>query len=112
MESYLAQFSAQSGSQPHEELSQPAKPGVMFVNMLSLDHMNPKPSKIVQHFKFNSRNRKHGETVVESVAVMRKLAKINCNYGEKLSEMVCDRLVSGIRDERIQPRPLRQAAKT
>ncbi|TWW77348.1 hypothetical protein D4764_12G0007380 [Takifugu flavidus] len=51
------------------------------------DHFNPKPSEIVQRCKFNSRYRKQGETVMEFVAVLRKLAQ-DCNYGDKLSEMI------------------------
>lgn len=42
---------------------------------------------------------------MEYVAVLRKLAQ-DCNYGEKLAEMLCDRLVCGIGDDRIQRRLL------
>ena len=57
----------------------------------------------MQRFKFNSRQRKLEETVVEYIAVLRKLA-LDCNYGDKLSEMLRDRLVCGIGDDRIQRR--------
>ncbi|RXN04917.1 putative protein K02A2.6-like protein [Labeo rohita] len=49
----------------------------------------------MQRFKFNSRNRQPNETVADYVAVLRELAQ-HCNYGEKLKEMLCDRLVGGI----------------
>ncbi len=39
------------------------------------------------------------------VAVLRKLAH-DCNYGEKLTEMLRVRLVCGINDDRIQRRLL------
>lgn len=38
---------------------------------------------------------------MEYVAVLRKLAQ-DCNYGDKLPEMLCDRLVCGTEDDRIQ----------
>ncbi|XDV26337.1 hypothetical protein PO909_030083 [Leuciscus waleckii] len=52
-----------------------------------------------------------GETVLEYVAVLRKLAH-DCNYGEKLTEMLRDRLVCGINDDRIQRRLLAEADLT
>ena len=42
---------------------------------------------------------------MEYIAVLRKLA-LDCNYGDKLSEMLRDRLVCGIGDDRIQRRLL------
>lgn len=42
---------------------------------------------------------------MEYVAVLRKLAQ-DCNYGEKLAEMLRDRLVCGIGDDWIQRRLL------
>lgn len=47
---------------------------------------------------------------MEYVAVLRKLAQ-DCNYGDKLSEMLCDRLVCGIGDDRRQLK-LDQAIET
>lgn len=47
---------------------------------LLMDHFNPKRREIVQRFRFNSRNRRHGETVMEHVAVLRKLVQ-DCKYG-------------------------------
>ncbi|XP_062297408.1 uncharacterized protein K02A2.6-like [Scomber scombrus] len=99
------------GSQTYSlmrNLVSPAKPGdKTFDELVKLlkEHFNPKPSEIVQRFKFNSRNRKNGETVMEYVAVLRKLSQ-DCNYGDKLSEMIRDRLVCGIGDDRIQRRLL------
>ncbi len=99
------------GSQTYSlmrNLVSPTKPGdKTFDELVKLlkDHFNPKPSEIVQRFKFNSRNRQHGETVMEYVAVLRKLVQ-DCNYGDKLSEVIRDRLVCGIGDDRIQRRLL------
>ncbi|XP_043916150.1 LOW QUALITY PROTEIN: uncharacterized protein K02A2.6-like [Protopterus annectens] len=89
-------------------LLSPDKPGdKSFTELTSLlqSHYNPKPSEIVQRFKFNSRTRVANETVTEYVAVLRELAQ-HCNYGDRLTEMLRDRLVCGIADDRIQRRLL------
>lgn len=95
-------------------LLSPVKPGAKtyddLVKLLT-DHFNPKPSEIVQRFKFNSRSRKPGEAVLDYVAALRKLAH-DCNYGEKLTEMLRDRLVCGIGDDRIQRRLLSEPELT
>ena len=75
------------------------------------DHFHPKPSEIVQRYKFDSRTRKQGESVSEYVAELRRLAQ-DCNYGEKLKQMLRDRLVCGINDERIQRRLLSETELT
>ena len=64
-------------------------------------HYSPRPSEIVERFKFHSRNRKEDEGVATYVAVLRKLSE-HCNYGETLPEMLRDRLVCGINNEKIQ----------
>ncbi len=46
-------------------------------------HFNPKPSEIVQRFKFDSRSRRPDGTVTDFVAELRKLVQ-DCNYGETL----------------------------
>ncbi|XP_071061030.1 uncharacterized protein [Pseudochaenichthys georgianus] len=95
------------GSQTYSlmrNLISPARPvDKTFDELVQLlkDHFNPKPSEIVQRYKFNSRSRKLGETVMEYVALLRKLAQ-DCNYGDKLTEMLRDRLVCGIGEDRIQ----------
>ncbi|KAK2558990.1 hypothetical protein P5673_018618 [Acropora cervicornis] len=68
-------------------------------------HFSPRPSEIVERFKFHSRNRKDGEGVGTYVAALRKLSE-HCNYGETLPEMLRDRLVCGINNEKMQRRLL------
>lgn len=75
------------------------------------NHYHPKPSEIVQRYKFDSRSRKPDESVLEYVAELRRLAQ-DCNYGDKLQQMLRDRLVCGISDERIQRRLLSEAELT
>ena len=60
-------------------------------------HFNPKPSSIVQRFRFNSRVRKEGESVADFVAQLRQLSE-HCQFGDTLSNMLRDRIVCGIND--------------
>ena len=68
-------------------------------------HFSPRPSEIVERFKCHSRNRKEGEGVKTYVAALRKLSE-HCNYGETLPEMLRDRLVCGINNEKMRRRLL------
>lgn len=95
-------------------LLSPNKPGEKSYKDLTdllQSHYNPKPSEIVQRFKFNSRTRAANETVTEYVAVLRELAQ-HCNYGDKLKEMLRDRVVCGIADDRMQRRLLAEPELT
>ena len=65
------------------------------------EHYSPKPSVIVQHFKFNSKLQQPGETVATFVAELRRLSQF-CEYGEMLDDMLHDRLVCGIQQLSIQ----------
>ena len=68
-------------------------------------HCCPKPSEVVQTFKFNTKVRQPGESVSTYVSQLRTLAE-HCNFGEMLERMLRDRLVCGINDPRIQRRLL------
>lgn len=57
----------------------------------------------MQRYKFDPHNRKPNETVMEHVAEPRRLAQ-DCNYGNTLQQMLRDRIVCGINDDRIQRR--------
>ena len=50
---------------------------------------------------------KTGESVAEFVSALRALSEF-CEYGETLNEMLRDRLVCGIDDERTQRRLLQE----
>lgn len=95
-------------------LLSPDKPGdksfMELTNMLQ-SHYNPKPSEIIQRFKFHFRTRAVNETVTEYVAVLQELAQ-HCNYGDKLKEILRDRLVCGIADDHIQRRLLAEPELT
>ncbi|GFR97812.1 polyprotein [Elysia marginata] len=74
-------------------------------------HHNPRPSVIVQRFKFNSRVRAQGESIRAYVAELKRLTEF-CEYNDKLEEMLRDRLVCGINDRRIQQRLLSEGTLT
>ena len=61
-------------------------------------HHDPKPSVIVQRYRFNTRHRHAvGESVVTYVAELRYLSN-HCDFGPSLQQMLRDRLVCGIGD--------------
>ena len=71
-------------------------------------HYKPKPLKIAERFRFYKRNQQQGEQVADYVAELRRLA-VNCGFGNFIDEVLCDRLVCGIRDEAAQRRLLAEA---
>ena len=75
------------------------------------DHYQPKPSIIVQRFKFHSRSRKPGESVATYIAELKRLSE-DCDFGDFLQEMLRDRIVCGINDPRIQRRLLAEPELT
>ena len=68
-------------------------------------HHNPKPSVIVQRYRFNSRNRRAGESVATYIAELRHLSE-HCEFGSTLNQMLRDRLVCGVEEPKIQRRLL------
>lgn len=90
------------------DLCQPGKPGdKSLTDLLKLltDHYAPKRSIIVERFKFHSKVRDHGLSVAAFVAELRRLSE-HCAFGTSLNDMLRDRLVCGINDDRIQRRLL------
>ena len=73
----------------------PSKPGEKpFAEIVKLvsNHHNPKPSAIIQRFKFNCRIRGSNESVAAYVTSLRQLAE-HCEYGTFLDDMLRDRIV-------------------
>lgn len=75
------------------------------------DHQKPTPSVIVQRHKFDTRDRKPNESVAEFLANLREIAQY-CEFSTSLEERLRDRLVSGIRNDRIQRRLLTESTLT
>ena len=96
------------------DLLQPARPAEATFKKIvdTLErHFTPRPSEIVERFKFHSRNRNEGEGVAAYIAELRKLTEY-CNFGETLPEMLRDRLLCGINDKTIQRRLLAERELT
>ena len=99
------------GGQTYElirNLLAPTKPmEVTFAEIVDAveKYVQPRPSIIVERFNFHSRARRQGEDVSTYVAELRKLSE-HCNFGTVLNDMLLDRLVCGIVDQRIQCRLL------
>ena len=68
-------------------------------------HYCPSPSVTAQRFTFNSRTQREGETLAEFVAELRRLSG-HCDFAASLDDMLCDRLVCGVQDSRLQKRLL------
>lgn len=80
------------------------KPYADLVKVMT-EHHNPQPSEIVQRYKFHTRMQAPGESVATFVAELRALGQ-TCGFGDTLEDMLRDRLVCGVKDERIQRRLL------
>uniref|UniRef100_A0A8C2FFT4 Gypsy retrotransposon integrase-like protein 1 n=2 Tax=Cyprinus carpio TaxID=7962 RepID=A0A8C2FFT4_CYPCA len=92
-------------------LATPRKPGDLpYKDLIDLiqNHHSPKPSVIVQRFKFHSHFRKSGDSIAKFVAELRQLSE-HCEFGAVLEDMLRDRLVCGINDDVIQRRLLGEA---
>ena len=70
-------------------------------------HLQPQPSEIVQRFRFNTTSRLPQESVATYVTKLKRLAE-TCNFGDtaRLNEMMRDRLVCGVANEKWQQRLL------
>ncbi|MEE4247260.1 MAG: RNase H-like domain-containing protein, partial [Kangiellaceae bacterium] len=82
----------------------PAKPGDTDFEEICEKlqvHLSPTPPEILQRFHFYRRSRQQSESVAEFLADLRRLAA-TCNFGDHLDEMLRDRLVLGINEDRTQ----------
>ena len=68
------------------------------------DYYEPKPSSIVERFRFNTRVRHTNESVATYVAALRGIAQ-NCEFSN-IDEQLCDWLVVGINNKPVQRRLL------
>ena len=84
-----------------------------YANILEkiTEHYAPKPSAIVQRFKFHTRERQPGESIPVYIAALRAIAE-HCAFGDTLADMIRDRLVCGVNDKNIQRRLLQEADLT
>ena len=90
----------------------PKKPTTrMFDQLVELvqRHHNPRPSVIMQRFRFNSCRRKQRQSVSTFVVELRHLTE-HCEFGDSMDDMLHDRLVCGINDSRLQRRLLAETS--
>ena len=64
-------------------------------------HFNFWPSKIVARFQFNSHSQQLGESIANFVSELRKLSELY-EFGQSLDDMLCDHLVCGLAEQRVQ----------
>ena len=76
-------------------------------------NFQPAPSEIVQRFLFHTRVCQQHESVVTYIAQLKQIAE-SCNFGDaaRMNEMLWDRLVCGIANERWQQRLLAEDGLT
>lgn len=74
------------------------------------EHYKPKPSVIVQRFKFNTRTQQNGESISTFLAELRNISE-DCEFGASLEEMLRDRLVCGTNNESPGKAPSRTQIK-
>lgn len=94
-----------------KNLLAPAKPtDKSFSELVTLvkNHHQPKASIIVSRFKFHTSTREPEQLISDYLAQLRKLAE-PCEFGNSLEEMLRDRLVIGINNDRIQRRLLSES---
>ena len=91
-----------------KNLTAPVNPAEKsFAQLVKLvgDHHSPKPSVIIERFRFNTRTHQQGESVANFIAELRHLTRY-CEFGGVLNDMLRDRLVCGIENSHIQRRLL------
>ncbi|XP_071054962.1 uncharacterized protein [Onthophagus taurus] len=71
----------------------------------------PQRNKTVERHKFNSRIQIMGELFDSFLADLRKLV-VNCDYGNLKDDLIADRIVCGIVDNRVKDRLLRETDLT
>ena len=113
-------FSALVGTQTYRHIKDVLSPSlptdVSFTEICTkmTAHLQPKPSKIVQRFRFNTKVCQPHETVATYVTQLKRLAQ-HCNFGggtDRLNEMIRDRLVCGVANEKWQQRLLVEESLT
>ena len=67
------------------------------------EHQNPKPSVIMERYKFNKRDRQPRERIPFYMTELKRLSE-HCDFRVTLEDMIRERLVCGVRSPKIQQR--------
>ncbi|KAI8493812.1 hypothetical protein Bbelb_281590 [Branchiostoma belcheri] len=70
-------------------------------------HFKPLKNTVYERYKFNTCEQAQGESIETYVARLRKLVS-TCEYGALKDEMLRDRIVLGVRDNKVRMRLLKQ----
>ena len=78
-----------------------------FAELVTLmrGHLHPAPNEIAERFMFYSRERRDTESISQYIVELRKLTE-HCNFGDRVNEQIRDRLVCGVKNEKIQQKLL------
>lgn len=68
-------------------------------------YFKPKQNEVINSYNLNKRNQEDGESFDAFYTSIRKLAE-NCNFGELKDRMLRDKIVIGVRDQRMQQKLL------
>ncbi len=87
-----------------KSLTFPIKPKdktlVQIVDVLK-NHFRPAANTVAERYKFHQRTQRQGETANAYVVELKLLAQ-TCNFGSGLADMLRDRFISGLRDNKLQ----------
>jgi hypothetical protein len=75
------------------------------------EYCEPRRNTIMERYKFNTRVQRDDETADQYATELKLLAK-NCNFGSLEDELIRDRVVYGIKSERVRERLLRERELT
>ena len=69
-------------------------------------YVSPRANKIYERYCFNKRSQEPGESIDHYVTELKICAK-NCVYGDLEAELISDRMICGVEDDRLRDRLLR-----
>ena len=76
---------------------------------LMTEHHEQAPPMHLQRTKFEARSRLPNETIPEFVSALRDLSK-HCQFGASLEERLCERIVRGLNNQKVQRTLLRESS--
>lgn len=71
------------------------------------EYFEPKLNKTAERFKFYTRQQKEDESVSDYIVEIKALSR-TCEFGDYLAEALCDKIVFGVKDSKIQSALLRE----
>ncbi|CAB3245113.1 unnamed protein product [Arctia plantaginis] len=69
------------------------------------NYFKPKQNDVINTYNFNKRTQEEGESFDAFYTAIRKMAE-NCNFGDQKERMIRDRIVIGVKEQRMQQKLL------